>query len=52
MLSETLCQNTVCGYAVLADAISKEHQTLSPISCNLTLLHVFCTVTSLHKQFK
>lgn len=52
MLPETLYQNTVCGYIVLTDGISKKHQTLSLISCNLTLLHVFCTVIDSHKQLK
>jgi len=40
MFSEMLRQNTVCGYTVLTDAISKEHQASSLISCNLALLHL------------
>lgn len=52
MLSETLYQNTVCGYTLLTDGISKEYQTVSLISCNLKLLHVSCTITSPHKQVK
>lgn len=52
MLSETLYQNKVRGCTVLTDGISKEHQTLSLISRNLSLLHVFCTITSSQKQLK
>lgn len=46
MLSETLYQNTVCGYTLLTDGISKEHQTLPLISCNLntSVCVLYCNI--------